>query len=175
VVNFAATVAALGQFAASRVHHTGMAWRKTEHVYPRPRLGELLVRMRAVPMSEVEKAAGDMPAGLRIGEYLVELRKLSEADLYRALSIQSGIADESAGSLEVDRRATRILPAEVARRWSVLPFRVEMGHLHVAVADVPPPGLTRELARFSSLEIRYRLVLPAEFARLEREYLPPTA
>ena len=175
VVNFVATVAALGQFAASRVRHTGMAWRKTEHVYPPPRLGELLVRINAVSMKEVENAAGNMPAGMRIGEYLVELRKLSEADLYRALSIQSGIPDGSAGSLEVDRLATRILPAEVARRWSVLPFRVETGQLHVAIADVPPPGLTRELARFSSLEIRYRLVRPTEFARLEREYLPRTA
>jgi hypothetical protein len=63
----------------------------------------------------------------------------------------------------------------VARRWSVLPFRVETGHLHVAVADVPPPGLQKELARFSSLEIRYRLIRPAEFARLKREYLPRPA
>jgi adsorption protein B len=174
VVNFVATVAALGQFAASRVRHTGIAWRKTEHVYPRPRLGELLVRMHCVSMNEVEKAAGNMPAGVRIGEYLVKLRKLSEADVFRALSIQSGIADGSAGGLEVDRLATRILPAEVARRWSVLPFRVETGQLHIAVADVPPPGLEKELARFSSLEIRYRLVRPTEFERLEREYLPPT-
>jgi hypothetical protein len=131
--------------------------------------------MQSVSMNEVEEAAGNMPAGMRIGEYLLELRKLSEVDLYRALSIQSGIPGESAGSLEVDRLATRILPAEVARRWSALPFRVKTGQLHVAVADIPPPGLTKELARFSSLEIRYRLVRPAEFARLEREYLPLTA
>jgi len=69
VVNFVATVAAIRQFAAARVRHTAMAWRKTDHVYPRPRLGELLVRMRSVPMNEVETAAGNMPAGLRIGEY----------------------------------------------------------------------------------------------------------
>jgi len=174
VVNFVATVAAIRQFAAARVRHTAMAWRKTDHVYPRPRLGELLVRMRSVPMNEVETAAGNMPAGLRIGEYLVQLRKLSEADLYRALSIQSGIPGGSDSGIEVDRLATRVLPAEVARRWSVLPFRVEMGQLHVAVADVPSADLKKELARHSSLEIRYRLVRPTEFARLEREYLPPS-
>ena len=55
-----------------------MAWRKTDHVYPRPRLGELLVRMHCLPMNEVEMAAGNMPPGLRIGEYLMQLRKLSE-------------------------------------------------------------------------------------------------
>jgi len=172
VVNFAATVVAVRQFAAAQVRHTGMAWRKTDHVYPRPRLGELLVRMHIVPVNEVERAAGNLPNGLRIGEYLMQLRKLSEADLYRALSMQSGIPGGSDSALDVDRLATRILPAELARRWSVMPFRVETGQLHVAVADVPTADLRKELARFSSLEIRYRLVRPAEFARLEREYLP---
>jgi hypothetical protein len=62
-----------------------------------------------------------------------------------------------------------------ARRWKVLPLSLETGQLHVAIADVPSPELTRELAGLSTLEIRYRLVRPAEFARLSREYLPPAA
>jgi hypothetical protein len=52
---------------------------------------------------------------------------------------------------------------------------VETGQLHVAVADVPSQEAMRELAGLSALEIRYRLVRPAEFARLVREYLPLTA
>jgi adsorption protein B len=175
VVNFVATVAAVRQFTAARIQRRTMAWRKTDHVYPRPRLGEVLVRMRTVPSSDVETAAGSLPKGLRIGEYLVLLRKLSEENLYRALSLQSGISAGPVGSNEVDRLATRALPAEAARRWKVLPFRVETGHLHVAIADVPSGELTRELAGLSELEIRYRLVRPAEFARLAREYLPPLA
>jgi adsorption protein B len=171
-VNFVATVAAIRQFAAARFRRRAMAWRKTDHVYPRPRLGELLVRMRSVPMNEVEMAAARAPKGVRIGEYLVQLRKLSEENLYRALSAQSGIPAGPIGSREVDRPATRTFPAEVSRRWKVLPFQVEGGELHVATADVPSPDLKRELARLSDLEIRYRLVRPAEFARLEREYLP---
>jgi hypothetical protein len=68
-----------------------------------------------------------------------------------------------------------VLPAEAARRWKVLPFRVDTGLLHVAVADVPSLELTRELSGLSALEIRYCLVRPAEFAQLSREYLPPAA
>jgi adsorption protein B len=34
LVNFAATVAALRQFLEARVQRSGLAWRKTEHVYP---------------------------------------------------------------------------------------------------------------------------------------------
>ena len=68
LVNFVATVAAIWQFAAARVQRSAMAWRKTDHVYPRPRLRDVLVRMRMVSMSDVEAAAGAQPAGLRLGE-----------------------------------------------------------------------------------------------------------
>jgi len=170
-VNFAATVAALRQFAAARLHHRSMAWRKTEHVYPRPRLGEVLVRLQTVDLDDVERAARNLPKGLRLGEYLVQLRKVSEESLYHALSLQSGIPNGGISSRDVERRATRALPAEAARRWSALPYRVEAGRLHVAVADVPSPELMRELGGLSALEIRYRLVRPAQFAQLSREYL----
>jgi hypothetical protein len=171
LVNFAATVAAIRQFAAARVQRSAMAWRKTEHVYPRPRLRDVLVRMRMVSLSDVEAAAGAQPAGLRLGEYLVHLGKLSEEDLYRALSVQAGISVGSVTCQEVDRLATRVIPAEILRRWKVLPFRVEEGHLHVATADIPSAELTRELASLSALEIRYRLVRPVEFDRIARAYL----
>jgi hypothetical protein len=152
-----------------------MAWRKTDHVYPRPRLGDVLVRMRMVSLADVEAAAGAQPEEVQLGKYLVQSRKLSEEDLYRALSVQSGIPGGPLTVQEVDRLAVRNLPAEAARRWKVLPFLVESGHLHVAVADVPSAELTRELAGLSALEIRYRLVRPAELARLVRAYLPQAA
>jgi hypothetical protein len=131
--------------------------------------------MRALLVSDVEKAASSLPSGTRIGEYLVQLHKLSEENLYHALSLQSGLPAGPVSGREVDRLATRALPAEVARRWNVLPYRLEAGRLYVAVADVPSRELTRELARLSALEIRYHLVEPRQFAQLAGEYLPPTA
>ena len=175
VVNFAATVAAVRQFTAAHIERRSMAWRKTEHVYPPPRLGEVLVRMQTLPPDDVELAARSLPKGLRIGEYLIQLQKLTEENLYHALSLQSGLPNGPVSSREVDRLATRTLPAEAARRWQVLPYRVETGQLHVAVTDVPSPQLARELATLSALEIRYRLVRPAQFAQLAGEYLPPVA
>jgi adsorption protein B len=172
VINFAATVAAVRQYTAARIQSRTMAWRKTDHVYPRPRLGEVLVRMRTLSTGDVETAVRDLPQGLRIGEYLVQSQKLSEENLYHALSVQSGIPTGPIRSLEVERLATRALPAEASRRWRVLPYRVETGHLHVAVADVPSRELTRELAGLSALEIRYRLLRPEELDRLAVEYLP---
>jgi hypothetical protein len=152
-----------------------MAWRKTDHVYPRARLGDVLIRMRFVSMSEVEMAAANLPKGLRIGEYLVQLRKVTEESLYRALRAQYGMPAGPASVRDVDRLATRLLPAAVSRRWSVLPFRVESGKLHVAISDVPSREAMRELDESSGLDIYYCLVRPAELERLTRLYLPSAA
>jgi adsorption protein B len=172
LVNFAATLAALRQFAEARMRRRPLAWRKTEHVYPRPRLGELLVRLHAVPMAEVEDAAWSLPKGVRLGEYLMQLRRVSEDGVYRALSLQTGIPLGRPARAEVERLATRVFPAAIVRRWKVLPYRVEPGGLLAVTAEVPSREMGRELAALSTLEIRYRLVLPGEFEELAREYLP---
>ncbi len=96
VVNCLATLSALRQFVGARVRQEALAWRKTEHVYPvhaavgrvRLRLGEVLVRMRVLPLSEIEAALRSQPASLRLGEHLMRLKKISEEHLHLALSRQ---------------------------------------------------------------------------------------
>jgi hypothetical protein len=129
------------------VQRRAIAWRKTDHVYPRPRLGEVLVRMGMISFSDGEAAASMQPFGVRLGEHLIELRKLSEENLYRALSVQAGIPAGAVDIRELDRLATRVLPAEASLRWKVLAFRVETGQQHVATADVPSQEGTIEPAK----------------------------
>lgn len=178
-VNGLATVAALGHYLRARARRDTLAWRKTEHVYPldgharpgRRRLGDLLVGMQKVSLEEVESAVREAPRGLRLGEYLVHTRRLSEQDIYEALSAQAGIPLGRPPRREFQSPATRALPAEAARRWKVLPYRVAMGQLHVLTTDVPNEEMARCLAEFSGLEIRFRLVCPRDFEELSAVYL----
>jgi adsorption protein B len=180
LLNCAATAAALRQFVAARMDHHSLAWHKTEHAYPahrtpahgRPRLGEVLTGMNRVSTGELAAALGRAPDGLRLGEYLLQLQRISEEHLYQALSMQTGIPLGLPGSAEVSRLATRTLPAAVALRWKVMPFRVDAGQLHVLTADVPSEAMIRDLNRVSDLELRFHLVRPNEFEDLAREYLP---
>jgi len=66
VANFCATAAAIRQFAAARMRKRTLAWQKTEHVYPRPRLGELLVELRVLALGDVETAATRLPKNTRL-------------------------------------------------------------------------------------------------------------
>jgi adsorption protein B len=178
-VNGLATAAALFQFVKARLRRRDLVWRKTDHVYPahpgpahgRPKLGEVLVRMRRLSTDEIQEALRTMPHGLRLGEHLVQSRRLTEEDLYLALSAHAGIPVGRPPTREVNRGATRALPAAAARRWKVLPYRIAMGQLHLLTSDVPSEDMTRDLSSLSGLEIRFRLVRPHDLEELSAQYL----
>jgi len=98
LINFAATAQAIREFLAARLQRHQLVWRKTEHIYPgnparthpRPRLGEVLIRLRFISPSDLEVALREKAPGQRIGEYLVQTRKITRSNLYRALGFQSG-------------------------------------------------------------------------------------
>ena len=179
-VNSLATAAALRQYFAALVKHRRLAWRKTEHVYlahqaaglGRERIGELLVRIHAASLDTIEKAAADKPDDSRIGEHLVCLQLITEEKLYYALSVQAGIPLGAPVARQISRSATRVLPVEAVRRWKVLPYRLEMGQLHLLTPELPSEEMTRELAVLSTLELRFRLVLPSDYRKLTRQFLP---
>jgi adsorption protein B len=180
-VNGVATVKALSQFLGARLRSQSLAWSKTDHAYPihrggqhgRPRLGDVLIGQRRLSKAEVESAVLELPAGMRLGEYLVFRARLSEAHLYEALSSHAGIPLGRPPRRDFNRAATRALPAGAARRWRVLPYRIALGQLHVLVTDVPSEDMSRQLAGLCGLEIRFRLVRPRDFDELAAEFLPP--
>jgi len=178
LVNALATAAAVRQFAAAQWRGRRLIWRKTEHVYPahalaatgQPRLGEVLIRMQCLSMRDLEEALRRQPNGMRLGEYLVHLQILSEENLYQALSLHAGVELGAPGPGELNRKATRTLPLAALRRWKVLPYRVDLGQLHLLTPEVPTEQMTRELAHYSTLNLRFRLVRPSEFERLFTQY-----
>jgi adsorption protein B len=181
IINCCAAGKALWGFASAHIRGVPLRWLKTEHAYPnraalvstRQKLGEILVGSGYVTVEELERALATQPAGMRIGEYLVRLGKLTEEDLYEALSLQH---DLPAGKPEADvisSEVTRAIPADLARRWKALPFRVVAGQLYVASPEPPSEQMVKELREFWSLDMRFHLVNPRAFREMMDEYLPP--
>ncbi len=177
LLNSAATISALRQFATAHMYGRTLAWRKTDHKYPachtpgQGRLGELLVGMRAISLEDLEAALATCPPDIRLGEHLLSLHKLKEEELYQALSAQTGLELGVPDRGEVVLAATRALPAETIRRISVLPYRVDFGQLHLLTPEVPSLRMTQELAALCPLDLRFRLVRPKDFNRLCERYL----
>ena len=75
-------------------------------------LGQILVGSQYVMQADVDEALAAKAAGERIGEYLVRRGKLSEAELYLALSLQQNLP-LAARMHRKFGAATRAVPAEV--------------------------------------------------------------
>jgi adsorption protein B len=176
-VNCVATVTAIWRYSTSKVQGRPLVWIKTEHTYPSGsaligntrRLGEILVARGIVDASLLETALAHKPAAERLGAYLTRMGLLEEWNLYQALAAQHSLPLGVAGTAA---SATRALPAAVARKWKVLPFRVAEGELFVASPELPSDEMMRDVGKFCRLTLRCHLVTASNFEEMAREWLP---
>ncbi len=174
-LNAAATVCALARYAAAKLRGQPLRWLKTEHAYPsraalltlRRRLGDILVGSGYVNAVALREALAKCPKGVRLGERLMQLGLLTEEHLYEALSLQQGLPVIDLGLADLSPRAARALPSRLTAKWHCLPFRIAEGGLYVATPEAPSPNMNAALQRFTALEIRFHLVTPSTYRRLE--------
>jgi hypothetical protein len=107
---------------------------------------------------------------MRLGEWLVNRRKISEESLYRALSLQSGVELGAPRPPDFDANAVRALPLRAIRDWKVMPYRIHLGHIHLLTPEVPNEEMTASLTRYSDLRFRFRLVAATHFSQLYSRY-----
>jgi adsorption protein B len=178
-LNFAATVSAVARYWLARARRQPLVWLKTEHQYPsraalmchKRRLGEVLVGSGYLEEAELESALSSQPQHRRLGEHLVVLGRLTEEEVYEALSLQQNLPFERLEPAQVHRAAALVLSPDVARRWRILPFRVEPGKLYVAGPELPSEEAERELRAATRLEVRFHLITPANLEALAQQFL----
>jgi hypothetical protein len=120
-----------------------------------------------------EAALTSQPPSLRIGEHLIKIGKLHEAELYEALGLQHDLPVGRPDADSISPDVTRAIPADLARRLKVLPFQVVAGALYVASPELPAEPVIAEVKNFWAHDIRFQLVPPTAFKELLEEYLPP--
>jgi hypothetical protein len=110
------------------------------------------------------------PSEIPLVRYVLSTGDIDQGDLYAAISEEQNLPIGRPDEISVP--VTRSFPSDVARRWSVLPFKLVAGSLHVAGSEPPTEEMHIELSAFSSMEIRFQLITPTEFEELAEEYLP---
>ena len=178
-INCFATCHAFSNYAKAKLRGTPLRWAKTEHAYPtraallteRRRIGAILTSGQLLSVGQLEGALATQPPGLRLGEHLVALGMIGEDDLYAALALQNSLPVGKPEPSLVSLPVTRALPARIARKWRVLPFRIAAGELYVAGSELPGDAMQGEIRQFRSLEIRFQLVTPTDYEELAALYL----
>ncbi len=100
------------------------------------RLGELLVRNRLVTEEQLKKALDlQKNEGCRLGAALIKLDFIKEDELAAFLSRQYGVPSINLSEFEIDTAVIRLLPAEVAQKYQIIPINRAGSTLIVAMSD----------------------------------------
>ena len=103
----------------------------------RVRLGETLVGLNVLSPTQLDLALArqaDRP-GRRLGEVLIDLALVSEADVARGLAMIHALPLVEVDELAVDPDIARLVPRGIAERWGILAYSMSAARLSVAVAD----------------------------------------
>src|SRR3954452_2357703 len=100
------------------------------------KLGEILIEWGAVKAAEVQKALDHAKAkNMRIGEALVDLKIVSETQVYKALAAQHNMEYVDLEKSGIPPEAVNQMPDDIMRKFLVLPLGKENGRLRVAIHD----------------------------------------
>lgn len=105
------------------------------------KIGELLLKENLITEEQLKQALEFQNTnGLRLGSALIKLGLVSEEDIAMVLSKQLGYPSINISKFEVDSDVIALIPADLARRYILLPLHRMGRTLTVAMAD--PTNLT---------------------------------
>jgi hypothetical protein len=166
LINCCASLNAIAHYARSRIRREPLVWIKTEHAYPQ---GDALpahqrtfadVLTGSGYMTEEQLTAlgtqlspdGDLPG------FLLQTGALSDEELCKIISLQSGLPWTRIDPNAVKPRVARSIPVHLGERFGIVPFGFQDGRLLVAGPRVPPSALFEELQQFTRLHVEFQLI-----------------
>ncbi|HOP41400.1 MAG TPA: ATPase, T2SS/T4P/T4SS family [Geobacteraceae bacterium] len=99
-------------------------------------LGSILCSSGIITEDDIRRALEEQHAsGCRFGEALVKLGIVMQEDIDWALSNQLDIPYVRLSDKIIDRSATQLIPAQLARKYNLIPIIRTGDELHIALAD----------------------------------------
>ncbi len=130
LINFAASMRAIRQYAGHVLFGHKIVWDKTAHEFPsdavlaheRRRLGEILTTWQAVSEAELAEALEEQRRRHRpLGRLLLDRGRLDEETLAEAVAVQSGLPRATV-TLDQVRANAALLPIDLCVRAQILPL-----------------------------------------------------
>jgi type IV pilus assembly protein PilB len=118
------------------------------------RLGDLLVAEGLLTQADLSRAVAEQKgSGDRLGSILIRLNLLTENQLIGFLSRQYGIPSIALSELEVDPDVLKLVPAQMAKKYEVLPVKRVGNTLTIAMADPTNVFAVDDVAFMTNLQV----------------------
>src|SRR5512143_616861 len=100
------------------------------------RLGELLIKANLITQDQLKEALKvQKESNSKLGETLIKLGFVAEEDITECLSQQFGVPSINLAHFEIDSGVIKLIPADVARKYNILPVNKTGATLTIAMAD----------------------------------------
>ncbi|MGH9422467.1 MAG: type II secretion system protein GspE, partial [Thermoanaerobaculia bacterium] len=100
------------------------------------RLGELLTKASLISQDQLKEALKlQKESGSKLGETLIKLGFVSEEDITECLSQQFGVPSINLAHFDIDSSVIKLIPADVARKYNILPVNKTGATITIAMAD----------------------------------------
>ena len=100
------------------------------------RLGDLLVREGLINQEQLQRALAEQKGNSeKLGSILVRHNVITEDQLVAFLSKQYGIPSITLSQLDIDADVLKLVPAQIAKKYEVLPIKRTGNSLTLAMAD----------------------------------------
>ena len=100
------------------------------------RLGELLTKASLISQDQLKDALKvQKDTGGKLGETLIKLGFVTEEDITECLSQQFGVPSINLAHFEIDAGVIKLIPADVARKYNILPVNKTGATITIAMAD----------------------------------------
>ncbi len=100
------------------------------------RLGELLIATGYLSENQLQEALNiQQETRERLGTILIQNGFISEHNLIEALTMQLGIDFVDLTKIEIPVELAQIVPQNIAKKYKVIPVKLERGQLYLAMSD----------------------------------------
>lgn len=138
----------------------------------RRKLGDILVSMGAITPTQLQQAIAAVGPNQRLGDYLVDRGLVTEKEVAQALAEQFNVPFLELQEITFQPEAVRHIPEAVARRYRVVPVKVEGQVLTIAAADPLNIIAVDDLAFMTGLDVEIALMSKSDIQRaIERVYI----
>src|SRR5215467_16224956 len=118
------------------------------------RLGDMLVREGLITREQLSKALAEQKqSGQRLGYTLVKMGFLPDLDLTKMLAKQHRMPAVDLSRFEVDPKIAKMITAELAQKYLVIPLKREGRSLTVAIADPSNLGVLEDIKFITRCDI----------------------